>query len=382
MSKTLNFILLFISSLVFLNLSVYLSMLGLQSYSYILIFSYFFISFIFVALNKFEVRIPLLYFFCYFVFLIVNLFCIGLSDNDFSDYFSKNILYFIYFLFTYFVFFKSYEVGINIGLLFKFLLLLIVFLNVLDFFDQGKIFHQFEGFDTRASGFYVNANNAAYAILACLVLYICNNENKTKWYWFILALIGVFFTLSRGGMIVWFFIYIFSLFLKRIDIKDSLIIMAIPLFFVLNFFILDKLFFSYSNNYNLITDRLNIFSGSSNISQNVEDDSRYALVQQSIDLFWNSPVWGNGFFSLLRNGSSQLNHNQYLLILDDYGLIGFMIFSVMLYSAYSKRNSIIYVFLFSCAFFTHEFFYSYTFLMVFSILLASKYAKLSSKLNR
>jgi hypothetical protein len=84
----------------------------------------------------------------------------------------------------------------------------------------------------------------------------------------------------------------------------------------------------------------------------------------------------------LRNGSSQLNHNQYLLILDDYGLIGFMIFAVMLYSAYSKRNSIIYVFLFSCAFFTHEFFYSYTFLMVFSILLASKYAKLSSKLNR
>jgi hypothetical protein len=124
----------------------------------------------------------------------------------------------------------------------------------------------------------------------------------------------------------------------------------------------------------LVVNRLGVFSGEKGTSD-IYEDSRYELVNLSIDLFLQNPLWGNGFFSLLKYGSDQLNHNQYLLILTDYGLIGMFVFVIMLCLLYSKNNIILFFFLLICGFFTHEFFYSYTFLTILALLLSSKFKK-------
>lgn len=373
MNFFLNKISLLFFSFIFLNLSIYFSMLELNLYNKLLTFLYFFSVCFLIIVNKFKLKIPLRFLFFYFLFFIANSIWISFSDNIYiSDFFYKNIFYFLFFISTYFLFLKTLENNFKIDVLFKFLLLLCVFFNFIDFFDNGIIFAQFSGFENRSAGFFINANNSAYAILTCLSVIICFSDRKISWHYFIISLLGVLLTLSRGGIMVWVFILFLSSFLGKITMKDMIISFMVPLVFLFNFFIIDNLFFSYSQDYGLLTNRLGIFSGQSDV-RDVYDDSRYELVNLSLKVFLENPLWGNGFFSLLKHGSDQLNHNQYLLILTDYGLIGFLVFIVMLCLVYSKKNIILFYFLLISGFFTHEFFYSYTFLTIFALLLSSKF---------
>lgn len=358
-------------SLIFLNFNIYFSMLDLNWVNYSITFLFFFMVIFFILINKFNFKFPVLYVSIYFIFIIVNAVYILSSNHPFvSDFFYKNIFYFLFFIFLFLLFQKNLNTNLVLNL-FKFFIFIIVSLNLVDFFDNGLIFREFPGFEARASGLYINANNSAYAILACLSIIICLSVNKTSWVYYILALFGILLTLSRGGVTIWFFILFSSILLGKISKKDFLISIFFPLFFVFNFYFILQFFEKYSNYYDLLSARLNFLDGNESINS-VADDSRYNLLISSLDLFFTNPIWGNGLFSLLEHGSDQLNHNQYLIILTDYGLIGFFLFLLMLTLAYTKKNSIIYVFLFFSAFFTHEFFYSYTYLTVFSFLLASK----------
>ena len=346
-------------------------MIGEQSLANLIMFGYFALSIAYLFFYKFKIKIPLIFLSCYGFFFLANLVYITFSvDTSLNDYFTKNILYLLYLIFTYVFFFQALKKKFNLRVIFYILLILATLFNIIDLFDEGSFFVQFPGFENRPSGFYVNANNSAYAILTCLSILISQSK-KLSWYIFTIAMIGVLLTISRGGIFVWATLLLISFFNKNINRNNFIIALLVPIILSINLVVLNNLFLQNADNYNLISERLNFISGKSN-SNAVYEDSRYNLVEKSFEVFSHSPIWGNGVFSLLRNGSDQLNHNQYLIILTDYGVVGFLVFICMLKTLYSKDNRIIFAFLLLSAFFTHEFLYSYTFLTIFAYLLATK----------
>lgn len=352
-------------------------MIGKQTLVNIIMLSYFTLGIFYLFFYKFKIKVPLKFFICYGFFFLSNLVYITFSDDtSLNDNFNKNILYLVYLIFTYIFFYEALNKKFNLQIVFYTLLVLVTLFNIIDLLDGGSYFVQFPGFENRPSGFYVNANNSAYAILTCLSILISKSK-KVSWYIFTIAMIGVLLTLSRGGIFVWVMLVLVGFFNKNINRNNFFITISVPIILSINLVLLNNLFLQHSENYNLISERLNFVSGKSS-SDAVYEDSRYNLVEKSFEVFSNSPIWGNGVFSLLRNGSDQLNHNQYLIILTDYGIIGFFVFILMLKTLYSKNNRIIFVFLLLSALFTHEFLYSYTFLTLFAYLLATK--SLSNKL--
>lgn len=346
-------------------------MIERQNLANIIIYSYFSLGILYLLFYKFKIKFPLNFFVCYCFFIISNCAYIILSEDSVLDgYLTKNIMYLFYIFFTYVFFYKALVKRFNFHLIFYILIILATLSNVIDLFDGGKIFRQFPGFENRPSGFYVNANNSAYAILTCLSILISKNKN-VSWYVLTISMIGVLLTLSRGGIFVWTILILVGFLNKNINRKNFFMTLSVPIILSINLVILNDLFLKNSDNYNLISERLSFITGNSS-SEAIYGDSRYKLVEKSFEVFSNNPLWGNGVYSLLRNGSDQLNHNQYLIILTDYGIIGFLVFICMLSILYSKNNRVIFVFLLLSAFFTHEFLYSYTFLTVFAYLLATK----------
>jgi O-antigen ligase len=171
------------------------------------------------------------------------------------------------------------------------------------------------------------------------ILYSLTSFRYQK-YILILSLLYIIFTLSRGALFAEFLLLIYLLVKKYFNFS---FIGIIKLISVLISFIL---FFLAINYFTGIFDSLSTRLERSNKIELNEDNSRYFRWLLAYDDFNNSPLIGNGSgYMVPYNRAKYTNieskgyyspHNSYLMILVDYGLIGFVIFILSIYFLWLK----------------------------------------------
>jgi|GEM_PF-4527529 len=322
----------------YLNVPVYLSGIGGSAILPFLNYTYIGFVALYALINPNKMRYPIGFVGLYFILYLMG----GWSEailgdvGGLGDVTTNSFKTFMLLLGTLVFFSISYENKYKVMPIFVIGALLAVGSNILDFFFQDKYFQIVDGFGVRAAGFYVNPNNAAAAILLAMAISTSSLSNRYR-IWFVSAcLIGVALTLSRGGVLVWFALYIFFLLNRTIDTKTGVVFTGTLVFLVT---VLGVVFEYLSDVVDLgqYADRVSFLEGK-DVGQSVQSDSRYGLIKLSLDLFSNSPLYGSGTNALLRSGSDQLSHNQYLAMLVDYGVIGLTIYLLLVYEVFKSKR--------------------------------------------
>lgn len=253
--------------------------------------------------------------------------------------------------------------------------LLAAAINIVDYFDRGYFFEVMEGFGVRAAGYYVNANKSAEAILLAMILGISVVPAKWRVLFCYFCLAGIALTLSRSAIGGWFLVFILFVIFRLVSYRAAAI--GVVAAFVLSSFL--YAFFDYSSDFvdvKILEDRISFVSGDG-WGQAMQDD-RVGLASAAYELFAQSPAYGNGVYSILRQGGSQLAHNQYLQLLSDFGIIGMFLYVLILLSLVpwgKSQNKEIYVlmaFVIFWGLFSHNILDSYVFIMAFSYLAVKK----------
>lgn len=364
------------SVIIFLNVPVYFSMIGFPSISIFLlgVFGAFALAFWWF----YGVKGP--YPLQYWGGVVVFLFMIMLSHLFMQDEYSSAALQLVLnsvvsvFVVT-LLWITALRTRFDIRYIFLLGGLLAVAINVVDYFDRGYFFEVMEGFGVRAAGYYVNANKSAEAILLAMILGISIVPAKWRVLFCYFCLVGVALTLSRSAIGGWVLVFILFVLFRLISYRAAAI--GAVAAFVLSGSL--YAFFDFSSDYvdiKILEDRISFVSGDG-WGQAMQDD-RVGLASAAYELFAQSPVYGNGAYSILRLGGSQLAHNQYLQLLSDFGLMGMFVYVLILLSLVpwgKSQNKEIYVFMAFVIFwglFSHNILDSYVFIMAFSYLAVRK----------
>jgi hypothetical protein len=216
---------------------------------------------------------------------------------------------------------------------FVFLSLLLSVSQVVDFFNPGL----FVPIDTegyvlgRAGSTLINANKAVEALLLVTVLGMPSLGPTARLFLLFAALPGVLLSFSRSGLIGWFLVLAFG-FLFRAFPRKALLYMIPLLAAFLTFLVglLPELILPVLDPSSLadIYSRLSFWS-----SGDLGDDSareRFAVATAAIESFFRHPVVGNGAgYTFFWAVADVAPHNQHLLVLAEYGLIGYLFFVVI-----------------------------------------------------
>lgn len=219
---------------------------------------------------------------------------------------------------------------ILMGKIFLALAILLTVLQLIDFLSPGIIVPLgTEGVvPGRASSTLLNANKAAESLVLLSMLGIVVLRPAWRIWFLLLISIGVILTFSRSGILVLFLLFLGCFWFKLLPRNAYFIIVGLFVFLGLIFTGLLNLILSFVDIDALdnIYDRILFFS-----NPEVEDYSakeRFEVVEYAIDSFMANPFLGNGsgythFWSI----SEQAPHNQHLLILTEYGLMGYALFA-------------------------------------------------------
>ena len=193
----------------------------------------------------------------------------------------------------------------------------------------------------QAGGAGINPNSLAFYcnISIGFLIYKFRQINKKHVKLGILGLIGLFIfiiinvTLSRKGFIgilIMYFFFIISGKKRNLGIK----VLTILLSLVGLIFLLQDLELPIIDRF---ISTINFLEGSQNIGQS--DSERSSLLYESIRFWQDSPMFGNGIKHFENNSRLLLfTHNNYMELLANYGLLGFMFF----YSPIIKRITTLY----------------------------------------
>lgn len=365
------------SVIIFLNVPVYYSMIGHSTSSTLLLGLFGALALVFWCLYGVKGPYP----FHYLGGVVVFFFMVMLSHLFMQDGFSSAALRLALnsvisvFVVT-LLWIAAFRARFDVRNIFFFGGVLAAGINVVDYFDRGYFFEVIEGFGVRAAGYYVNANKSAEAILLGMILGISIVPFKWRSLFCYFCLVGIILTLSRSAIGGWFLVFILFVLFRLISYRAAAI--GIIAAFVLSGSFYS--FFDFSSDYvdlKVLEDRISFVSGGG-WALAMQDD-RVGLASTAYELFAQSPVYGNGVYSILRHGGSQLAHNQYLQLLSDFGLVGMFVYVLIFLSLVpwgKSQNKEIYVFMafvIFWGFFSHNILDSYVFIMAFSYLAVRKF---------
>lgn len=364
------------SVIIFLNVPVYLSMIGFSSVAVLLLGTFGSLALVFWWFYGVKGPYP-----CHYLGGIVAWFLMVVVSHLFmQDEYSLAALQLVLnsvvgvFVIT-LLWIAALRARFDIKYIFLFGGLLAAAINIVDYFDRGYFFEVMEGFGVRAAGYYVNANKSAEAILLAMILGISVVPAKWRILFCYFCLAGIALTLSRSAIGGWFLVFMLFVIFRLVSYRAAAI--GALAAFVLSGFL--YAFWDYSSDFvdvKILEDRISFVSGDG-WGQAMQDD-RVGLASAAYELFAQSPVYGNGVYSILRQGGSQLAHNQYLQLLSDFGIMGIFLYVLILLSLVpwgKSQNKEIYVFMAFVIFwglFSHNILDSYVFIMAFSYLAVRK----------
>lgn len=233
----------------------------------------------------------------------------------------------------------------------------------------------------RGTGLLVNPNLAGTSLVSMLglIFVICKKQTALLCLGF--ATLAIFLTFSRSS---WIF-FLFFLFIFRDSIQFKNIIFFTILGF-LSLFLVIFLFFQFQGENVLLIERyietgssrLDVFSLTQESTLSETDQDRFNLINRSLREFENNILFGNGYGYTSSNLWTQGTHNMHLRFLVEMGLFGYLFY----FTAYgfffvkylsekdhnfSKLYLLFFVLLFFCAFFSHNFFESYTIVFMVAV---------------
>jgi hypothetical protein len=235
-----------------------------------------------------------------------------------------------FFVFSIFIGFLISQVRIRmLGHMFVFLALILVALQVFDFFLPGILISQdTEGLVSgRASSTLMNSNKAAESLLLLTVLGMAALSRTWRFVLLIVVFPGILLTFSRSGILAWSIIAVagvwFNIYSRMAYLSATIIILGLLGIGVgLIDYILSYVDISGSDN---ILQRVMFFT-----TLDTSDDStleRAEVARHAFDSFLLHPVFGNGSgYTHYWSGFSQAPHNQHLLLLAEYGIVGYAMF--------------------------------------------------------
>jgi O-antigen ligase len=195
----------------------------------------------------------------------------------------------------------------------------------------------------RPAGFYVNSNNCGCALMEAMIIGIGLLRPVYRLPYAFVMGVGVFLTFSRAALIAWFLVMAILLVMGIVPYRQLLrsgigVVIAITALVTIgsSFIDIDQLADAGLINKNVL-ERLSQTEGTAD----VKDDStlaRLAVAKMAWDMFDESPIIGNGVGSVLALDVGELvehpisTHNQYLYFLADHGVLGLLIYPLLVLS--------------------------------------------------
>lgn len=180
----------------------------------------------------------------------------------------------------------------------------------------------------RAASTLLNANKAAES-LVLLYIFGAAGMRKAHRLWLLLAIAcGVLLTFSRSGMLAVLAILFYGYFYGLIERRTTLVVgvTMVSLVMVAGGLLIDDLlrfvdFEAIQNVYNRLLFLSNLDVGDASSGE------RFAVAEHAFAVFLQQPIFGNGSgYTAFWDFSTQGPHNQQLLILAEYGMIGYLMF--------------------------------------------------------
>lgn len=246
-----------------------------------------------------------------------------------------------------------------------------VFMYIYEFFNPIAFYLEQHG-PGRASGFYHDSNEAAWALITGMIFTIDLVKPKYRIFYALFIFLGIAPTFSRGGFICFGLVILLFILTKIIPQYQALLL------FFSGFMIIYILVNQFHNlSYLKTSDGTDLFTEDT-ISR-VEflldpmghnrslNDSRLSHVDQAWKKFVSSPFIGNGLGSGQNDrytsalGTAQRSHNIYIDLMVEYGFLGALIYPCLLFTfvwnvqaKYKKQLVIFVCFLLAWGFFSHS----------------------------
>jgi len=197
-----------------------------------------------------------------------------------------------------------------------------VTVNIYDFFVP-MTFSEVQG---RSAGLYMNPNLSGEALVLGMILSVTVLPSSCRGPFLLLAGVGIFVTLSRGGIVAWFIAVSGLLFVaKGVRVKDLVWTFLLSLLIV-GIVLLPKLdtILAVMDQSHAITkdteDRFAWLTNPFDVSDNSGESRKY-VAQQALRKFADHPWIGSGT-GTMHESFDIPPHNQYLSYMLDHGVLG------------------------------------------------------------
>jgi len=150
-----------------------------------------------------------------------------------------------------------------------------------------------------------------------------NKRNFYTFIYLIVHLIAVIYVDSRGVLLCLFLSYMFMFIFLRKQPRLQLITI-VGLISILVFLV-----FNFVNNFSSVIDKMNSYNAVKDVHLYKSNEMREILATKSIYFFNSSPFFGIGTNNFLAQVGI-VNHNSYLQILCEQGVVGFIIFFLLI----------------------------------------------------
>lgn len=236
----------------------------------------------------------------------------------------------------------------------------------------------------RPGGFYINPNESGIALIIGMVLSFSVLPQRWREVYTVLVAVGIAPTFSREAALLWFLVTVclcvFGM-LKWTRLVLTLVIVGLGA--ALFFFLLVEahvIHVATLDFYKYAIDRFNVFF--KGIRGQASDEYRLQLVKAGWALFLAHPLIGNGLGSTYHWNLPTSTHNMYLLYADDYGIIGFFLYPLLMWcmvrGAVGETRELAWtmaIFLLAWGFFDHNVVQNYY--SLFAIALTAAMVKIS-----
>lgn len=229
----------------------------------------------------------------------------------------------------------------HIGRIFVAVALTLSGLQLFEFFSPGTVVPLgTEGATLgRPGATLVNANKAAESLMLLVVLGMAVLRPGWRLLLLLFVFPGIFVSFSRAGLLVWAMVVALGFWFKLLPRGFTLICAATFVVLLALFgggLLGDLLSYVDMSALENVLSRIAFFS-----TANTGDDSaqeRIFVALHAIKLFLDQPFFGSGAgFTYFWNVSVASTHNQHLLILAEYGIIGYALFIWLLILIYKGR---------------------------------------------
>lgn len=317
-------------------------------------------------------------------YLCVILLWFILPHNEFSiEELRRKILSILsLFIFMIFIFYDNEETStVRYAVLFT--TLISVFNNIYEFIDPFAFFpiDSTIGVFGRSAGFYLNPTISGGAIVLGVILSLSIVPKVYRMWYIFFSFIGVFLTFSRSAIVGFVLVYLIMTLKKQLHFK-YLVFIPIILFTVISLslpFLINYVETTYGRDSGNIINRTMWFVAPS-AHKDYSQSERQAVAEKAFKMFAENPFLGDGLGSTIHWDARVSTHNIYLTNMAEFGLLGVLIYPLLIYFIIqkarheSKTTAFVFaIFTLFIGFFSHNILDEFYFLFAFSLMANMSY---------